>query len=119
MANLHGKYAGLIRAEAERLFIQRCQTELGYGAHYYKVYKIKPSSKNSYYNRYSDAHLIAIMPYGIGICREQTGGQRYITNTHEWHMIRTLQFDRKRFLIATIENNIAVDHVFYTEHYSK
>uniref|UniRef100_A0A915EKP1 Uncharacterized protein n=1 Tax=Ditylenchus dipsaci TaxID=166011 RepID=A0A915EKP1_9BILA len=34
-------------------------------------------------------------------------------------MIRTLQFDRKRFLIATIENNIAVDHVFYTEHYTK
>jgi tyrosine-protein phosphatase non-receptor type 13 protein len=39
--------------------------------------------------------------------------------SHEWHMIRTLQFDRKRFLIATIENNIATDHVFYTDHYSR
>ncbi len=34
-------------------------------------------------------------------------------------MIRTLQFDKKRFLVATIENNIAVDHVFYTDHYTK
>ncbi|KAI1711091.1 PDZ domain (Also known as DHR or GLGF) domain-containing protein [Ditylenchus destructor] len=119
LVEFHGKFRGIGRVEAERIFIERCQAELAYGAHYYRVYKIKPSSKNPYYNRYSDVHLIAIMPYGIGICREQSTGHRYIATTHEWHMIRTLQFDKKRFLIATIENNIAVDHVFYAEHYSK
>uniref|UniRef100_A0A915EKK1 FERM domain-containing protein n=1 Tax=Ditylenchus dipsaci TaxID=166011 RepID=A0A915EKK1_9BILA len=62
----HSKFAGLGRVEAERLFIQSCQAELGYGAHYYRVYKIKPSTKNPYYNRYSDVHLIAVMPYGMG-----------------------------------------------------
>lgn len=105
------------------MFIVRCQNSLSYGAHYYRVSKIKPSStsaRQAYFSRLSDVHRLAIMPLGIAICREQTTtGARHVQTAHEWNAIRTLQFDRKRLLIATIENGIATDHVFYTDHYSK
>jgi hypothetical protein len=69
---------------------------------------------------YSDHRIVAVMPSGIGICREERGGtRRLFTSLHEWHQIRTLQFDRKRFLLGTLENGLAVDHVFYTDHHSK
>lgn len=105
------------------MFIIYCQNSIDYGAHYYRVCKIKPSStsaRQAYFSRLSDVHQLAIMPLGITICREQnTTGARYVQTAHEWNTIRTLQFDRKRILIATIENEISTDHVFYTDHYSK
>ncbi|KAL3072438.1 hypothetical protein niasHS_017412 [Heterodera schachtii] len=108
--------------EAEEQFIARCQAEPLYGAHFYRVHKIKPKRGYAAPSRpfLSDTRIVAVLPSGIGICREERNGtQRLLNSTHEWHTIRTLQFDRKRFLLGTIEENIAVDHVFYTDHHSK
>lgn len=89
-----------------------------YGAHFYRVHKMKP--KRGQQPFFADLRLVAVMPSGIGICREERGGtRRLFTSLHEWHQIRTLQFDRKRFLLGTVENGIAVDHVFYTDLHSK
>uniref|UniRef100_A0A183CJS7 KIND domain-containing protein n=1 Tax=Globodera pallida TaxID=36090 RepID=A0A183CJS7_GLOPA len=123
IAELHRRLAASFGyLEAEERFIARCQTESLYGAHFYRVHKIKPKRGHSVPSKpfLSDMRLIAVIPSGIGICREErTGTQRLLNSIHEWHTIRTLQFDRKRFLLGTIEENIAVDHVFYTDHHSK
>uniref|UniRef100_A0A914HDQ0 PDZ domain-containing protein n=1 Tax=Globodera rostochiensis TaxID=31243 RepID=A0A914HDQ0_GLORO len=123
IAELHRRLATSFGyLEAEERFIARCQTESLYGAHFYRVHKIKPKRGHSLPSKpfLSDMRLIAVIPSGIGICREErTGTQRLLNSIHEWHTIRTLQFDRKRFLLGTIEENIAVDHVFYTDHHSK
>jgi tyrosine-protein phosphatase non-receptor type 13 protein len=122
LSEIHSHYSGQSTIQSEKQFIELCQSESDYGAHYYRVYKFKPSSTSPNTNQINDVFKIAILPDGLGICSQQGTLQpahTKITNFHPWHMIRTLQFDRKRFLIATIENNIAQDHVFYTDHYTK
>ena len=122
LSEIHSHYSGQSSTQSERQFIELCQRETDYGAHYYRVFKFKPSSHSQSTNQISDVYKIAILPDGLGICTQQGTLQAthtVITSFHPWHMIRTLQFDRKRFLIATIENNIANDHVFYTDHYTK
>jgi tyrosine-protein phosphatase non-receptor type 13 protein len=123
LIEIHSHYSGQASILSERQFIELCQNEADYGAHYYRVYKFKPSSNSLNTSHLNDIFKIAILPDGLGICT-QHGSIMHASNTvitqfHPWHMIRTLQFDRKRFLIATIENGIAADHVFYTDHYTK
>lgn len=121
LSEIHSHYSGLSSIEAEKQYIELCQKESEFGAHYYRIHKFKPSS-HSPADRYADNYWVAILPDGIGICSQQGTSQTAFVSMnsfHPWHMIRTLQFDRKRFLIAAIENNIAQDYVFYTDHYSK
>jgi tyrosine-protein phosphatase non-receptor type 13 protein len=120
LVQLHSKLAGSNRRHSERTFIQLAQTFSCFGAHFYAVYKFKPAKRqerNSLINDIQNIQLIAIMPHGIGICRNAS--QLKVDETVEWPFIRVLQYDGKRLLIATIENNIAVDHVFYTDHFTK
>lgn len=113
----------LNQIEAEKIFITYCQNSNEYGVHYYRVFKVKPSStsaRQAYFSCLSNVHQLAITPLGITIFREQTTtGVRHVQTAYEWSNIRTLQFDRKRILIATLKNDILIDHVFYTDHYSK
>uniref|UniRef100_A0A914Y4J0 Uncharacterized protein n=1 Tax=Panagrolaimus superbus TaxID=310955 RepID=A0A914Y4J0_9BILA len=121
LIEIHSHYSGQASILSERQFIELCQSETDYGAHYYRVYKFKPSATSINTNQMNDIFKIAILPDGLGICTSEGSTPAYtvINQFHPWHMIRTLQFDRKRFLIATIENGIAQDHVFYTDHYTK
>uniref|UniRef100_A0A1I7RLI5 ULP_PROTEASE domain-containing protein n=1 Tax=Bursaphelenchus xylophilus TaxID=6326 RepID=A0A1I7RLI5_BURXY len=119
LIHIHDSKKGLKSIEAEADFIEFCQTLPTFGAHFYLVHKFKPSSKNPVDARFRAHQWVVIMPQGIGIAKETQIGTKQINSIHEWHMIRTLQYDGKRFLLATMENNIAVDHVFYLEHFTK
>lgn len=117
---MHSTHSGNNRRQAERTFIQLAQTFPCFGAHFYAVYKFKPpkqKERSSIINDIQNIQLISIMPHGVGICRN--AALLSVNVTFEWPFIRTLQYDGKRFLISTIENNIAVDHVFYTDHFTK
>ncbi|CAD5206142.1 unnamed protein product [Bursaphelenchus okinawaensis] len=116
---LHATKKSLRSKESEAEFIELCQSLPTYGAHFYLVHKFKPSNKNPVDARFRAHQWVVIMPQGIGIAKETQIGTKQINSVHEWHMIRTLQYDGKRFLLATMENNIAVDHVFYLEHFTK
>lgn len=112
----HKNLSGYKTERCERMFIRLCQTMHSFGAHFYSVHKFKPSAKTDERNaRFQDLQTIAILPTGLGICKDS----RNINSTHEWHFIRTLQYDGKRFLISTMENNVVIDHVFYTDHFTK
>ncbi|KAI6178699.1 hypothetical protein M3Y98_00529400 [Aphelenchoides besseyi] len=114
----HQNMNGYKTERCERMFIRLCQTMHSFGAHFYVVHKFKPSTKGDERNaRFQDLQTVAIMPHGLGICKDTAS--RNINVTYEWHFIRTLQYDGRRFLIATIENNVAMDHVFYTDHFTK
>nr|CAD2205309.1 unnamed protein product [Meloidogyne enterolobii] len=117
--SLHGQFSKqLCRLEAKERFISLCLEETYYGSHFYRVHKIKPKGHQQQF--LPDLRLLAIMPSGIGICREErNGAQRLFTSLHQWSNIRTLQFDKKRFLLGIIENGIAVDNIFYVDHHSK
>uniref|UniRef100_A0A7E4W8Z8 FERM domain-containing protein n=1 Tax=Panagrellus redivivus TaxID=6233 RepID=A0A7E4W8Z8_PANRE len=120
LAEIHSHYEGLASVQSERQFIELCQQESEYGAHYHRVYKFKPGHNAA--DKFADVQYIAILPDGIGLCSQQGSYQTsfvVINSFHPWHAIRTLQFDKKRFLIATADSGIVVDHVFYTDHYSK
>jgi hypothetical protein len=117
LVQLHSSHAGTNRRRSESQFIQLAQTFPCFGAHFYAVYKFKPSKKQERNSQINDIQLIAIMPHGVGICRNAMLFQ--VSSTFEWPFIRTLQYDGKRFLIASIENNVAMDHVFYTDHFTK
>lgn len=119
--SLHGQFAKqLCRLEAKERFIALCLEENYYGSHFYRVHKIKPKGHHQQQQFLPDLRLIAIMPSGIGICREErNGAQRLFTSLHQWSNIRTLQFDKKRFLLGIIENGIAIDNIFYVDHHSK
>lgn len=120
IVHLHSTLTGSNRRHAERTFIQLAQTFPCFGAHFYAVYKFKPAKRQergSIINDIQNIQLVSIMPHGVGICRN--AAQLKVDETVEWPFIRVLQYDGKRFLIATIENNIAVDHIFYTDHFTK
>jgi hypothetical protein len=90
ISDLHAQFSsqatGISPLEAEEQFIKLAQTEASYGAHYYRVYKIKPSKKNENFNRYSETHLLKIMPFGIGISREKLATQN-TDSIYEWFVL--------------------------------
>lgn len=118
LIHLHSSKQGIHTQDSENALIEVCQAWSTYGAHFYMVHKFKPSSKNPVDLKFRAHQWIVVMPHGIGICKDNNGTKQMDT-VHEWHMIRTLQYDGKRFLLAAMENNIAVDHVFYLEHFTK
>ena len=98
---MHTTHAGSNRRQSERTFIQLAQTFPCFGAHFYAVYKFKPpkhKERDSLINDIQNIQLIAIMPHGIGICRNATLLKADVA--YEWPFIRTLQYDSKRFLIV-------------------
>lgn len=83
----------MCRLESKEQFIRLAQAEITYGAHYYRVFKIKPFANKQVhhtYTRHSDMFFVAIMPFGIAICREQANGFRQLTAVYEWSQFSVL-----------------------------
>ncbi|EFO27314.2 hypothetical protein LOAG_01159 [Loa loa] len=117
----HGRYRGMKHQDAEKRFILLCQRLPDYGAHLHRVFASKPSI-NLGNTPLGDpetgvAQWIAIMTRGIVLFEEESGG-RHAQIEHLWQNTQTLQFDKKRFVIAS-EIHEPSTNVFYTDHYTK
>uniref|UniRef100_A0A1I8A4D4 KIND domain-containing protein n=1 Tax=Steinernema glaseri TaxID=37863 RepID=A0A1I8A4D4_9BILA len=119
LSELHSHYTGMKAQDSEHRFIQICQAERDYGAHFHKVYRQKPGSNPNTDRFLPNTLWIAIMPRGIMVCEDQND-MRNIIEEHPWHKTQTLQFDKKRFVIAWYDDTEKVrQSVYYTEHYTK
>ncbi|VDK83204.1 unnamed protein product [Litomosoides sigmodontis] len=117
----HGRYRGMRQQDAEKRFILLCQRQPDYGAHLHRVFTSKPSI-NLGNTPFGDpetgvAQWIGIMTRGIVLFEEESGG-RHAQIEHLWQNTQTLQFDKKRFVIAS-EIHEPSTSVFYTDHYTK
>ncbi|KAL3982712.1 PDZ domain (Also known as DHR or GLGF) family protein [Acanthocheilonema viteae] len=117
----HGRYRGMKQQDAEKRFILLCQRLPDYGAHLHRVFASKPSI-NLGNTPLGDpetgvAQWIGIMTRGIVLFEEESGG-RHAQIEHLWQNTQTLQFDKKRFVIAS-EIHEPSTNVFYTDHYTK
>ncbi|KAK0399028.1 hypothetical protein QR680_002873 [Steinernema hermaphroditum] len=119
LSELHSHYAGMKSQDSEHRFIQICQTERDYGAHFHKVYRQKPGS-NPHTDRFLSNFLwIGILPRGLMVCEDQND-IRNVVEEHLWHKIQTLQFDKKRFVIQWYDDGEKPHQsIYYTEHYTK
>ncbi|EJW88731.1 hypothetical protein WUBG_00364, partial [Wuchereria bancrofti] len=121
MIERHGKYRGMKQQDAEKHFILLCQRLSDYGAHLHRVFASKPSI-NLGNTPLGDpetgvAQWIGIMTRGIVLFEEERGG-RHAQIEHLWQNTQTLQFDKKRFVIASEIHEPSIN-VFYTDHYTK
>lgn len=106
---MHSHYAGTSAQEAERRFIELCQRQIDFGGHFYRVSRQKET-------RPSGDLLLAIMPRGI-VVFESLRGRRQPVSEHVWQRTETVQFDKKKFVIVSL--NGEPDEIFYTDHHSK
>ncbi|VIO87353.1 Uncharacterized protein BM_BM6419 [Brugia malayi] len=117
----HGKHRGMKQQDAEKRFILLCQRLFDYGAHLHRVFASKPSI-NLGNTPLGDpetgvAQWIGIMTRGIVLFEEESGG-RHVQIEHLWQNTQTLQFDKKRFVIASEIHEPSIN-IFYTDHYTK
>lgn len=85
LIQMHSTLSGYNRRHSEKTFIQLAQSFPSFGAHFYAVYKFKPSKrheKGSLINDIQNIQLVAIMPHGIGICKNANQFQG--NNNLEW-----------------------------------
>ncbi|VDP11919.1 unnamed protein product [Onchocerca flexuosa] len=117
----HGRYRGMKQQDAVKRFILLCQRLPDYGAHLHRVFASKPSI-NLGNTPFGDpetgvAQWIGIMTRGIVLFEEESDG-RHAQIEHLWQNTQTLQFDKKRFVIASEIHEPSIS-VFYTDHYTK
>uniref|UniRef100_A0A8R1TT13 FERM domain-containing protein n=1 Tax=Onchocerca volvulus TaxID=6282 RepID=A0A8R1TT13_ONCVO len=117
----HGRYRGMKQQDAEKRFILLCQRLPDYGAHLHRVFASKPSI-NLGNTPFGDPETgvtqwIGIMTRGIVLFEEESDG-RHAQIEHLWQNTQTLQFDKKRFVIAS-EIHEPSTSVFYADHYTK
>uniref|UniRef100_A0A158Q8W7 FERM domain-containing protein n=1 Tax=Elaeophora elaphi TaxID=1147741 RepID=A0A158Q8W7_9BILA len=117
----HGRFRGMKQQDAEKRFILLCQRLPDYGAHLHRVFTSKPSI-NLGNTPLGDpetgvAQWIGIMTRGIVLFEEESDG-RHAQIEHLWQNTQTLQFDKKRFVIASEVHEPSIN-VFYTDHYTK
>ncbi|TMS39923.1 hypothetical protein L596_006374 [Steinernema carpocapsae] len=119
LSELHTHYAGMKVQDSEHRFIQICQAEPDFGAHFHKVYRQKPGSVAST-DRFLSGYLwLAILPRGIKVLEDQND-MRKVIEEHLWHKTQTLQFDKKRFVIAYFDDqDNPHQSIYYTDHYTK